>query len=131
MFFVIIHAVDDVCFLYAQKPYILYFLNFQINNDAIFCSILQLCKISGPYFFICRRVHRWIYIMNLFNINLVYFNFNIYYLLCIYYLIFFTFHKFISLTQPTAYWFKSQINIQGYHNITIFPVAKFDVIIIH
>ena len=36
--------------LFIQNLYILYFSNFCINNDAIFCSILQLCKISGPIF---------------------------------------------------------------------------------
>ena len=42
----VIHAATDVCL----NLYILYFSNFCINNDAIFCSILQLCKISGPIF---------------------------------------------------------------------------------
>ena len=45
------YVVADVCFLYIQKPYILYFSNFRINNDAIFhCISQQLCKLSGPMF---------------------------------------------------------------------------------
>ena len=46
----IIYAAADICFLYIQKPYILCFPNFRINSDAIFRSISQLCKISGPLF---------------------------------------------------------------------------------
>ena len=34
----------------AEKPYILYFLNFRIYNDVSFRSILPLCKISGTIF---------------------------------------------------------------------------------
>ena len=51
----IIYAAADVCFLYIQKPYILYFSNSRINNDAIFRSISQLCKISGPIFPYSKR----------------------------------------------------------------------------
>ena len=32
------YAAADVYFLYMQKPYILYFLDFRIINDAIFHS---------------------------------------------------------------------------------------------
>ena len=50
----IIYAAADVCFLYVQKLYILYFSNFCINNDghndAIFRSISRFCKISGIIF---------------------------------------------------------------------------------
>ena len=41
-------------FLHIYKKctnnYILYFPNFDSNNDAIFRSISQLCKVSGPIF---------------------------------------------------------------------------------
>ena len=47
-----IYVAADVCFLYIQKLYIVYFSNIFINNNAIFHSILQLCKISGPIFHI-------------------------------------------------------------------------------
>ena len=46
----IINAAVDVCFLYTQKDYILYFSNFCISNYALSGSILQLCKISIPVF---------------------------------------------------------------------------------
>ena len=36
----IINAAVDVCFLYTQKDYILYFYNFRISNDAISGSVL-------------------------------------------------------------------------------------------
>ena len=49
------YAAADVCFLYMQKPYILYFSAFRIDNDAIFCSISQLCKISGSIFSYSKR----------------------------------------------------------------------------
>ena len=42
----IIYAAADGCFLYIQKPYILYFSNFRINSDVIFCFILERYKIS-------------------------------------------------------------------------------------
>ena len=51
----IIYVAADVCFLYIHKPYILYFSNFRINNDAIFHSILQLCKIYEPIFSYSER----------------------------------------------------------------------------
>ena len=53
---IIYYAAADVCFLYIQKPYILYFSNFCINNDTIFHSILQLCKISGPLFSYSKKL---------------------------------------------------------------------------
>ena len=51
----IMYATANVCFLYIQKPYILYFSNFHINNNTIFRSILQLCKISRPIFPYSKR----------------------------------------------------------------------------
>ena len=51
----IIYAAADVCFLHTQKPYLLYFSNSRIYNDAIFRSISQLCKISGPIFSYSKR----------------------------------------------------------------------------
>ena len=42
----------DLC---IQHLYILCFSNFCINNDAIFRSISQLCKISGPSFSYSKR----------------------------------------------------------------------------
>ena len=46
-----LYAAANVRFLHKQKPYILYFWNFCINNNTIFHSIPQLCKVSGPIFF--------------------------------------------------------------------------------
>ena len=47
----IIYAAANSIFIYTKTLHpFLYFLDFHVNNDAIFCSILQLCKISGPIF---------------------------------------------------------------------------------
>ena len=51
----IMHAAADVSFLYIQNLYILYFSNFCINNDTLFHSILQLCKISKQIFSYSKR----------------------------------------------------------------------------
>ena len=51
----VIYAAVDVCFLYLQKPFILYFLNFHNNNNGVIRSILQSCKISGPIFSYSER----------------------------------------------------------------------------
>ena len=41
--------------LCIQHLYILYFSNFCINNDAIFRSTWELCKISGTIFSYSKR----------------------------------------------------------------------------
>ena len=51
----IIYADADLCFLFIQNLYFLYVSNFCINNDAIFRSILQLCKISETIFLHSKR----------------------------------------------------------------------------
>ena len=59
-----------VCFLHIQNFYILYFSNFCINSDAIFCSIFQFCIISGPIFSCLKRFKDDFCIIDLFIINL-------------------------------------------------------------
>ena len=73
----IIYAAADVCFLYIQKLYILYFSNFCINNETtpFYFATLWNFKTNLSTF---KKVQRWIYIINLFSINLIYFRFNIY-----------------------------------------------------
>ena len=119
-------------FLYTQKPYILYFSNFHMNKDAIFHSISQLFYFRTNIF-ILKKIHKRIYIINLFSITLIYFNFNIYFTFFLIYIFFcngffyilftkiqvifinfpipyFLVKNLFHRTQPTSYRFT------GYHN---------------
>ena len=69
------YMATDVCFLYIQKLYILYFLNFRISNDAFFHSIFASLQNFRTSFFIFKKIQQWICIKKVFIINLIYFNF--------------------------------------------------------
>ena len=91
-------------FFCMQNLYILYFLNLCVN-DAIFHSVLQLCKILGPIF-LYWKIYIWIYIIDLFSINLIYFNYNICYIIwSIFFLIYILFIKIqvIFINFPIPY----------------------------
>ena len=76
-------------FLHIYKKctnnYILYFPNFYSNNDATSVLFRNFVKFQDQSFH-TPKIHRWIYIIDLFSLNLTYLNFNIFY---IFYLHFF------------------------------------------
>ena len=72
----IIYAAAYVCLLYVQNLYVLYLSNICINN-TIFHSISNL--------FIFKKVYRWLYMIDLFSINLIYFIDLIYHLFHLFY----------------------------------------------
>ena len=49
------YEATGVCFLYMQKLYILYFLNFRISNDASFHSIFAFLQNFRTSFFIFKK----------------------------------------------------------------------------
>ena len=72
------HMLLLMYFLLYKEPLHFCFLNFFINNGAIFRSISQRRKVSGLIFH-TQKIPRWIYMKDLFSINLIYYNYNICY----------------------------------------------------
>ena len=66
------------CFLYIQKLFIVYFSNFTSATTSSSVLLSQLSKISEPV--LLKKIQRWIYVIYLSSINLIYFSFNNYYI---------------------------------------------------
>ena len=86
----IIYTPADVCLMYATPPMFLLF------------KFLHEQQHHLPFYFgyfvkfpILKKIHRWIYIIDLFSINLTYFNFNIFSIFYLSFSIFFS--KFFDI----------------------------------